>query len=573
MRGIIATLCLLVAGCSGTLRGAQSVTDAAASRDSRAAVDDGALRGRDGGVSPGQDRGTAIRPDALVLSAPACTPAAGGGRSSVSEPRLIQRYADRWHEGWLGSPAVVDLDGDGSREVVAARDSRLLVWSAGGQVRFSRDVNGRIWAAPIVGDLRPGRPGLEIAAAARGRLYAWDANGRTLNGFPRRVRDEMRSLAAGDIDGDGRLELVVATTFTEQRNGQEDFLMAVNDDGSTVAGFPPNTSGAAGCDSACYVTGGFDQNVALGDITGDGRLEILGTQDNAYLSLHAGDGRVFDAAGIFQTANKWPGIRFLHDYRMAQQGWADNEQRDNQAHFTNSAPAIADVDSDGRAELIVLGSVQNALQNDRLRGVALWLTESDGRRVTGWESPFHAPDYLAGLWDFEDTNVVAATNQVAVGDLDGAHAGVEFVFAGFDGRIHCVGANKEALWSTRYTSDPRVLTGGVAIADLSGDGRAEVIFASYSADEGKSALFVLSQTGQVLHQIPLPKRGAMAVPTVADIDGDGSLEILVSLKDGEDRQQQLLSYSVAGSSENCLLWQTGRANWLRNGYVPPTTPP
>ena len=63
-------------------------------------------------------------------------------------------------------------------------------------------------------------------------------------------------------------------------------------------------------------------------------------------------------------------------------------------------------------------------------------------------------------------------------------------------------------------------------------------------------------------------RGAMAVPTVADVDGDGQLEIVVSLKDGEDRARMVLVYTVAGSADNCLLWPTGRGNDLRNGFVP-----
>ena len=60
----------------------------------------------------------------------------------------------------------------------------------------------------------------------------------------------------------------------------------------------------------------------------------------------------------------------------------------------------------------------------------------------------------------------------------------------------------------------------------------------------------------------------MPVPTIADVDGDGTVEIIVSLKDGEDRVQQVLVYTVSGSRDNCLLWPTGRGNLLRNGYVP-----
>ena len=55
----------------------------------------------------------------------------------------------------------------------------------------------------------------------------------------------------------------------------------------------------------------------------------------------------------------------------------------------------------------------------------------------------------------------------------------------------------------------------------------------------------------------------MAVPTVGDVDGDGALEIVVSLKD--DGGDEALVFTVPGSSTNCVQWPTGRANWLRNG--------
>jgi hypothetical protein len=53
-----------------------------------------------------------------------------------------------------------------------------------------------------------------------------------------------------------------------------------------------------------------------------------------------------------------------------------------------------------------------------------------------------------------------------------------------------------------------------------------------------------------------------------DADGDHQLEIIVSLKDGETGVRQVQVFTVPGSSDNCLLWPTGRGNYLRNGYVP-----
>ena len=48
---------------------------------------------------------------------------------------------------------------------------------------------------------------------------------------------------------------------------------------------------------------------------------------------------------------------------------------------------------------------------------------------------------------------------------------------------------------------------------------------------GAGELVVVSATGMLLHHISLPGRGSMAVPTLEDVDGNGALEIVVSLED------------------------------------------
>ncbi len=498
------------------------------------------------------------------VPAPSCMPAASGS-STVAAPVLVHTLKDRWHEAWLASPAVVDLDSDGVTEIVAPRDELLLVWHADGSEAWRANLGGRIWSSPVVGDLVPSRPGLEVAVAARGQIAAFDATGQMLPGFPFMWRDELRSLAAGDIDGDGTLELVAVTTNPLNANNQRDIVIALRSNGSVVPGFPPNTGGAAQCDDACYVTGGYDQNIAIGDLDGDGAAELFLTQDNAYMSLHDGSGLASDAAAIFRTRTKFSGIRWMVDYALAMQGYADDESVDEQAHFTNTAPAIADLDGDGTAELFALGSIQNCAQDDRERGVGLFVAHADGTRPEAWVAPPRFPDYLSGLWDFGD-NLVGITNQVSVVELDTSRAGPEIVFPGFDGRIHAVDARGATLWSTRYTSSVETWTGGVAVADLSGDGSPEIVFTTYGPSGGD--LIVLDAGGNELHRLPLGDRGAMPVPTLADADDDGDLDITVSLKDGVDREKQVLIYEVPGSSTNCALWPTGRGSYRRDGYLP-----
>jgi len=516
--------------------------------------------GADGtGASGTGGGGGAVEPPA-----PSCDALPGGGTATVGTPTLIASLGDQWHESWSASPAVLDIDGDGTIEILAARHGVVLAWHIDGTIVFREEVEGRCWASPVVADLRPDLPGLEIAQASADKIYAWQLDGTMLPGFPHSFTGELRSLAAGDIDGDGGIELVSVTT---QQNAQDDTVIAVEGDGSTVAGFPPNASGASGCDSACYIYNGYDQNIAIGDVDGDGVSDIFATHDNAYNSLFDGTGRAFDCDPGFSGRTKFMGVRGMHDFAEALQGYGDDESTALQAHHTNTAPGIADIDGDGINELIFVASVQNAAQDNREQGVALWALENDGTRPAGWEVPLHFDQYLSGLWDYGN-NIVGITNQVTLAELDPNRPGPEMLFAGFDGAVHAVDSQQNVIFSVQYTASDVAGTGGVVVADLSGDGAPEIVFTSYSTQDNVSELFILDGGGNVQHRVALPNRGAMPVPTIADADGDGTLDIVVSLKDATQGEPQVLVYRVPGSADNCLLWPTGRGNYLRNGYLP-----
>ncbi len=532
--------------------------------------------GSSSGSSDASSGGSSGVPDGPTTP-PATSCAAAGGTSTVSAPTLAKTLKDDGGEGWLASPAVVDLDGDGQAEVVSARGTKVVAWKRDGSRLFAFATGkDRIWASPVVGDFT-GDAKLEIAVAARDSVFVIDAAGTAVPGYPQTWAQEIRTLAAGDVDGDGKLDAVIGVRKTS--SAITDIVNAFAGSGAKVAGFPPVESGTSGCTPGpCYFAGLYDQNLAIGDLDGDAKQDLVLPHDNAYASFFKGTGEAFDANPMFQKRTKTPGVRYLHTLAQAQQGYADDEESENQAHFTNTAPAIADIDRDGKMDVVMLGSVQNAAQTDRLRGVALWALHPDASRLAGWETPFHAPAYVVGLADgfakgLDDaplagaSNLVGATNQVTVADIDGARAGLEMIFAGFDGAIHAVGADRTELWSTPYATNGRALTGGVVVADLSADGSPEVVFTTYSPDAGGGTLFVLSAAGAVLHRVPLPKRGSMAVPTIADVDGDGALEIVVSLKDAEADNANVHVFTVPGSKPNCLLWPTGRANLLRNGWV------
>ena len=104
-------------------------------------------------------------------------------------------------------------------------------------------------------------------------------------------------------------------------------------------------------------------------------------------------------------------------------------------------------------------------------------------------------------------------------------------------------------------------------ADLNRDGRLELVFGTYGPTRRSGRLVVLSATGRRLHSIRLRNQrdngngvGIPAAPSIADLDGDRRLEIVVTSFDhGID------VYRVPRSRPNRLAWPTGRGTLLRAG--------
>lgn len=497
--------------------------------------------------------------------------------SQVQTPQLKQTLTGGG-EGWLGAPAAADLDGDERLEIIAPRGGFLFVWHADGTLfwraayGFSAEtspatISGRIWGPPVVADL-DGDGKLEVAAGShKETVSVWSWDGKLKAGWPKIVGGEagsadreIRSLAAGSL-GNGKNGLLASRTRAATKIPVA-FLL---DSGGTILPGWPQLAGSGGCvllpaqDANCFEAGTYNQNVGLADLDGDGKTDAIIGYDNAYVGLFHLSGLPFGTP--FLNRPFFPGVPAFHNPALAIQGFGpDGEDR---SEFTDSPPVVADLDGDGARELILVGDHERA-GFATILGNALFVFHPDATRLPGFERPFETRGRRSPLViDDPGANIVDVTPAPAVADLDG-DGKKEILFPAYDGVLYAVHPDGTLFWEfsfadlgTRFATEP-------VVADLNNDGVPEILFATYETEVEKGALVVLSHLGAERVKVSLPGRGAMAAPTLADLDGDGELEVIVNLKDNTPTGG-IQIYDLPGSGANKVLWPTGRGNYLRNG--------
>lgn len=520
-----------------------------------------------------------IGPTCVADGGPSCAPLAGGSSGSVQAPTLRMTLPASWDENWLASPAVVDLDGDGDKEIVASRHSVLYAWDHRGAMLWRAAWNHsateaadhgstRMWASPVVGDFDGDRD-LEIAVGSDAdgggpNIAVYDHLGVLLPGWPVRFGDsEIRAITAGDLDGDGIYEIVVNKTSSGPTTGVYEIT------GNRRAGWPQVDH--ASCDppapaEACWDFGGYNQNIGLADMNGDGRLDVISSYDAIGFGIFHANGAPFATHESFSD-RVVTAVEAYHDLALSQQGWGTGDR----SEFTYSPPVLVDIDSDGNPEVILAGDHEHSSSTAN-QGNTLWALHHDMTRPSGWNPP---KDGGGPLHDGGNLghNIVPTQPSPSSGDLDSASAGPEIVYPGYDGLMHAFTANGIELWTYGFGQGPSPYQGAseALIADLNGDGVPEVVFTTYSSG-GQSAadipahLIVLDHLGVELHKIELYERGSMAAPTIADLDDDGQPELILSLKDTLGAGQGGVQiWDLPGAGTNCILWGTGRGGWLRQG--------
>lgn len=467
----------------------------------------------------------------------------------------------------FSSIKLADINGDGLPEILAgSRDGMLYALQSDGGVLWSFNVNRvldraarnshnyranrartPIRATPAVGDITGDDiPEIVVAAGgigvpSNGGVVAIGINRRGLNphllpNWPKLPRDSLRdradgfanavvaSPAIGDIDGDGFNEVVYGALDAR--------IYAWNANGTVVHGWEettesiePERNGAG-----IWVLDTIWSSPALADLDNDGVLDVVIGVD-----AHNGNRRTGDPWDVTRAGG------YLQAYR------GTNGARLWRRHFDEniaSSPAVADIDQDGRPEIVV--------------GTGTWYS-----RDTPRPNP-HRGRYVTAL-NHDGTRLWRARTQRSnpgspvIGDINGDNR-LEVVIASRDNYVYAFDHRGRRIWR----SDPRTGSGNqtaireVVLGDYSGDGLDDVFVAiewQTAVLSGRNGRQLTSYSRLTHDELPLylGNYTISGAPALGDIDGNGRLELVFG------------SGTTGGARTQINVWElparTTRASW------------
>ena len=428
-----------------------------------------------------------------------------GGTGAVRPPRFVRRMATG-ETGWFSSPGLVDLDGDNRLEIVAPFYSTFVFDAKGRQLGRGTASEGRVYPPSVVTDLEGDGVHDIVVAGNAGTVAAYEFRGGGLHvkaGWPASTNSggqspEARGLAAADLDGDGTVEVVATTTNTSSSGAQVFVFDAKGGLFQPKGGHSPawpryNQLAGAGNDLSFnqvgnHGYGAYGENVGIGNIDDDSDLEIITTFDNHQINAFNLDGTSILASPWFTNRQSEAEGRRMGWGQFIR--WADPrvERRHYHQHtgpwpspadqawlqWTASPPAVADLDGDGRNEVIGIPNVERHIPY-RTQAHAFMVLDGaygDGsrsaRRHAGFEKlpmsnrPVHRP---SGDW-YPPTGIPAPTVVDIVGDDR-----PEIVAALPGGKVYAVGPDGDRLWTADYAPRERHVAAGFSASDISASGQ------------------------------------------------------------------------------------------------------
>ena len=475
-------------------------------------------------------------------------------------------YSSWCETGWYSSPAVADLDKDGKMEVIGATYSVFVLNGENGtnKTRFDPP-GGRVWPGVVVADLQ-GDGSLEIVVAqSGGYISVYDKKGRSV--WSRQpTSGELRGLSVYDLDGNGKLEIIVNAAVGSRIN-----TWVYQSNGTAYPGWPQLSRDSG------YAAGVYNNNAAVADLDGDKKGEIVVPSDVTYICAYKANGTHIPAHSIY-NGKKWGQVSAWENYGTELRGWGtcaagDPRAERYRANFAHGASVIADVDGNGRNEVVVVGNMYDCIPGYPSKYNTAFIFNKDRSRFKTAAFDWRTPPLNTGAPLSEDYNVIE-NNQPnpAVADLDG-DGKKEIIYSSYDGRVHAFWLDKtehgpwpysvynKAEGVYRFASEP-------AVADLDNDGKAEVIITSWvrKGTNKTGKLHILDYLGNPLREVSLPPafgadwNGGLAAPTLANIDADRDLEVVVNTA-----HSGIVAYDLPGTANARVLWGTGRGNYRRTG--------
>jgi len=503
----------------------------------------------------------------LACAVLAALPAAGEEKAAppVPPPVLLKSY-DGGEGNYRGSPVVTDLYGDGKKEIITTQWNAVLVHTLDGKKLHELKVAGRVYSGAIVGDV-DGDKRLEIIAGDnQGNVHVWRADGTPLSGFPQKVRlnADVRQIAAADIDGDGKDEVVAYSCLTDQ--GCEPNMYVFQADGSVRKGWPHFHKDDPFLGKHFDHAGGFNHCLAVGDVDGDKKMELVFCQDYGSICLFRADGTPCEAKGQQVLDKKsgsvwWGECRAWVPQTCEKISWGPGKKY--LLEFTYSPPLIADLDLDGHPEILAVPNLENPEKIGPHVGSCLIVRNVDFTPKAGF-APWKLSDPAVG--GEGRGSKFEANPCVVAGDIAG-DARLEVVVAHLDGTIRAYGPDGADLWTYKFTDSASVIACEPLLADVTGDGKADVIFTASDSESKTGRLLVLDGSGRLRLDFPLPFHN-QAAPTLADVNGDGVPELLIAAFNRGAAKHTVFIYTWPVNPQ-CLPWPTGRGDFGHTACVKP----
>ena len=408
----------------------------------------------------------------------------GGGADTLTIESLGKRFTG---DVKVSNPDGVTVNGvtlAGSLTVTAKTISvadGATVKSTVGDITFAtRDTADASFPlnTPLLRD-RQATAGITIGAATlTGRDVSLTSSVSTTKLASTDVSQDTRAVALADVNGDGRLDLITAATDTGTGGGLGGPLLLFLNTGNPLDPF-------SGSVPQTITRGGGMTSLAVGDVTGDGRPDlVVGSTVNPDLLGTARYSRLY-----VNTGNS--GVPFQETSASAFNVGTGSD-------YTTSV-ALADVNADGKLDLVFgNGSVQSAAGGFVFSATRLFLNQ-------GGSNPFSGSGTTVGFTT-DNTQAVAFADLNGDGKTDLITANAPTTLLGVQYNtpsqvfLNQGGATPFAGTGVAFGGDGTLPVTSVAVGDLNGDGQTDIVL---GVNGKPSQVFLSSATKHAYEAVPV----------------------------------------------------------------------